>query len=107
MVDFTLWGETISQAMGYKANNFLTAYYNNIKFQIAEVIDSNPVGFAIKKLENILSNSGVNSSNHKNDHDKAIFIGTSAELLNRLDEITTENKIGIFSREWPKDPNGW
>jgi hypothetical protein len=108
MVDFTIWGEAISQAMGYKANEFLTSYYNNIKYQNAEVIDSIPVAFAIKRLvENILSNSGVNSSNHKNDHDKAIFIGTPSELLNRLDEIATENKIGIFSREWPKDQNGW
>ena len=50
MADSTVWGEAFARAMGYKENEFLTAYCNNIKFQNAEVIDSNPVAFAIKKL---------------------------------------------------------
>ena len=56
MADFAIWGEAISQAMGHKENEFLDAYYNNIRLQNAEVIDSNPVAFAIKKfVENVIS----------------------------------------------------
>ena len=56
MADFVIWGEPISIAMGHKENEFFDAYYNNIKLQNSEVIDSNPVAFAIKKfVEYVLS----------------------------------------------------
>src|SRR6476659_5616131 len=100
MADSAIWGEAIARVMGYKENEFLNAYYNNIKFQNAEVIDSNPVAFAIKKLvENILLDKDDNSSKPG----QPIFIGTPAELLKRLDDITYENKISTISKEWPKD----
>ena len=66
MADSAIWGEAISRAMGNKANEFLNAYYNNIKIQNAEVIDSNPVAFAIKKfVEHIISanDDALNSNN--------------------------------------------
>ena len=50
MADFAIWGEAIARALGYKENEFLKAYYNNIGFQNNEVIESNPLAFAIKKL---------------------------------------------------------
>ena len=106
MADSAICGEAISQAMGYKENEFLNAYYNNIKFQNAEVIDSNPVAFTIKKLvEHILDNRNDDdgASNSKSDSNKTLYIGTPAELLRRLEEITVENKISTYSREWPKD----
>ena len=106
MADTTIWGEAIARAMEYKENEFLNAYYNNIKFQNAEVIDSNPVAFAIKKLvENTVDSrrEETDLSKSKDNIDKPIFIGTPAELLKRLDQIAAENKISTFSRDWPKD----
>jgi len=38
MADFAIWGEAISRALGYKENEFLKTYYNNIEFQNNEVI---------------------------------------------------------------------
>jgi len=100
MADSAIWGEAIARVMGYKENEFLNAYYKNIRFQNAEVIDSNPVAFAIKKLvENILLDKDDNSTKSN----QPIFIGTPAELLKKLDDITYENKISTNSKEWPKD----
>lgn len=91
--------------MRYKENEFLNTYYNNIKFQNAEVIDSNPVTFAIKKLvENIIAYREIfDFSNSNSIYNKTIFTGTPSELLSRLNEITIENKISTYSKEWPKD----
>jgi hypothetical protein len=98
MADSAIWGEAISRAMGYKENAFLDAYYNNIKLQNAEVIDSNPVAFAIKKfVEHVLSASDALNSNNP------IFKGTPAELMEDLNKMALENKISTYSREWPKD----
>ena len=101
MADSAIWGEAISRAMGYKENEFLDAYHNNIRLQNAEVIDSNPVAFAIKKfVENATaSDDGAFNFNSNNP----IFKGTPAELLDRLNEVAAENKISTYSREWPKD----
>ena len=89
-------------AMGYKENEFLKAYYNNIKFLNAEVIDLNPVAFAIKKL--VEYRIYINSiSINKPDSKNVVFIGTPIELLNTLDQIALENKINTKSKEWPKD----
>jgi hypothetical protein len=99
MADSALWCEAISRAMGYKENEFLNAYYNNIRLQNAEVIESNPVAFAIKKfVEHILS-ANDDSLNPNN----LIFRGTPAELLEELIKMALENKISTLSREWPKD----
>ena len=99
MADSAIWGEAISRAMGNKENGFLDAYYNNIRLQNAEVIDSNPVAFAIKKfVENVTAANG-DAFNFNN----LIFKGTPAELLGRLNEMAAENKICTYSREWPKD----
>jgi hypothetical protein len=78
MVDFAIWGEALSRSLGYKENEFLDAYYNNIKFQNTEVIDSNPVAFAIIKLV---------EQRHKSSDTLIIFEGTSIDLLEKLNEI--------------------
>ncbi len=100
MADSAIWGEAISIAMGYKENEFLNAYHNNIKLQNAEVIDSNPVAFAIKKfVEHKIFTKNDDAFNSNN----LIFYGTPAELLEELNKTAAENKISIYSREWPKD----
>ncbi len=103
MADSAIWGESISRAMGNKENEFLNAYNNNIKFQNSEVIDSNPVAYAIRKfVEHVMANTD-DSSNSDHGSNKTIFTGTPDELLKRLEEITPEHKINTSSREWPKD----
>lgn len=94
MADFAIWGETISQVLGYREGEFLQAYYNNIGFQNTEVIDSNPVAFVIKRFVEYSCNSS------KNDK---IFIGSSIDLLNKLTEIAIEEKINTSQKDWPKD----
>jgi hypothetical protein len=100
MADYAMWGEAIARAMGHAENEFLDAYYNNIRFQNAEVIESNPVAFAIKKL---VEDTLADTVKVKPGSDKALFNGTPAELLDRLDKIANENKINTIQKEWPKD----
>jgi hypothetical protein len=50
MANIVIWCEAIARAVRYRENEFLKAYYNNIGFQNNEVIESNPLSFAIKKL---------------------------------------------------------
>ena len=103
MADSAIWGEAISRAMGYKENEFLDAYYNNIRLQNAEVIESNPVAFAIKKfVEYVLSTKG-DAFNSNPSSNILIFKGTPAQLLDKLNEIATENKINSSAKDWPKD----
>jgi hypothetical protein len=95
MADFAIWGETISQVLGYKEGEFLQAYYNNIGFQNTEVIDSNPVAFAVKRFVEGVSRTSTDG--------KIIFAGSSLDLLNKLTEIAIEERINTFQKDWPKD----
>jgi hypothetical protein len=95
MADFAIWGEAIAQAMGYKENEFLNAYYNNIGFQNSEIVDSNPLGLAIKKFVEI------NSVNDK----ITLFEGTPKELLDRLNTIAAQEDIDRSLRDWPHNRN--
>lgn len=94
MADFAIWGETISQVLGHKEGEFLQAYYNNIGFQNTEVIDSNPVAFAIKRFV---------EDNCSSSTDYTIFVGSSLDLLNKLTEIAIEERINTSQKDWPKD----
>ena len=49
MADFALWGEAISQAMGYKPLEFINAYYENIGRQNIEAVETHPLGLVIAK----------------------------------------------------------
>ncbi|MDN5868559.1 MAG: hypothetical protein L0H55_14335, partial [Candidatus Nitrosocosmicus sp.] len=107
MADFAIWCEAISRAIGYKEYEFLDAYYHNIKYQNIEVIDSNPVAFAVKKfVDHVLANNAGDGNNNGNNSLKVhnrIYIGTPAELLEKLNAIAIQNKINTQAREWPKD----
>ncbi|HET6716337.1 MAG TPA: hypothetical protein VFG90_04355 [Nitrososphaeraceae archaeon] len=52
MADFAMWGEAIARAMGYKEQQFLSVYYDNIGKQNVEAIKNSPLGQAIVKLIN-------------------------------------------------------
>jgi hypothetical protein len=47
MADFAEWGEIIARCLGYKKNEFINAYYENINSQNDEVIESSPIAEAI------------------------------------------------------------
>jgi hypothetical protein len=47
MADFAEWGEIIARCLGYKNNEFIDTYYENIESQNDEVIESSPVAEAI------------------------------------------------------------
>lgn len=96
MADFAIWGEAILQAWGYKEGKFLKIYYENMGRQNDEVIDSNPVALAIRKLVEEFLASHSPSSN-------TIFKGTPMEFLDELNRIATVNRINTYSKEWPKD----
>ena len=92
MADFSIWGEAIARALGYKEYEFLNAYYNNIGFQNNEVIESNPLAFAIKKLVE-----------QQQPSTSLMFEGAPIDLLEKLNQIASEERIDISQREWPKD----
>ncbi len=47
MADFMVWGVSITQALGYKTDDFISAYQRNIEAQNAEVINSNSLAQAV------------------------------------------------------------
>jgi hypothetical protein len=99
MADFAIWGEAISQAMGYHNGELLKAYYDNIRIQNAEVIDSNSVAIALRKFIEDRSSLIPTSSNNY-----LLYQGTPSELLEELNHLASELKLNTLSREWPKDP---
>jgi hypothetical protein len=96
MADFAIWGEAILQSWGYKEGKFLKIYYDSIGRQNDEVIDSNPIALAIRKLVEEFLTSHSDSSN-------TIFEGTPMELLDQLNRISEVHRINTYSKEWPKD----
>lgn len=97
MADFAVWGEAILQSWGYQEGKFLKVYYDNMGRQNAEVIDSNPVAFAIRKLVEEWSRSLSPSSSN------IVFDGTPTTFLDELNRISALHRINTYSREWPKD----
>jgi len=89
--DFGQWGCAISLALGYSADDFLTAFKNNIDLQSREALDSSPVAQAIILLM----------------EDKDHWSGTPTQLLLELNSIATsmvrDEMIDTKSRYWPKD----
>ncbi len=89
MADFAVWGEAISQAMGYPSGEFTERYLENISRQNAEVIGASVVGEVLLKFID----------------EKEIWEGTPTELLQQLEEKTEEMKIKTYRGGWPKAPH--
>ena len=102
MADFSIWGEAIARSLGYRENEFIRAYYNNIGFQDNEVIDSSSLGFAIKKfVEKVCS---LDLDGHQSVNDKTtLFEGPPLELLAELNKIANQEGINTNQRDWPSD----
>jgi hypothetical protein len=90
MADFAEWGEIIARCLGYKNNDFINAYYENIKSQNDEIIESSPVAEAIiifmKEREVGYRWCGTPSKLH-------------TDLTNMIDQIKPDLKK---SNLWPK-----
>jgi hypothetical protein len=102
MADSALWGEAISISMGNKNGEFIKAYYNNIGFQNSEVIDSNPLAFAVKKLVEIREKDGWKTYSAK-ENSITLFEGNPIMLLTELSRIAAEEKIDTNQKHWPKE----
>ncbi len=86
MADFAVWGCAISEALGYKKDNFLQAYYNNIKAQNEEVLMESLVATSIRLLTN----------------ETPQWEGNPSELLSKLKDIAANNNINTEEKGWPK-----
>jgi len=87
MADFTEWGYAIAQVIGGRGQNFLDAYYDNIRFQNTEVLISNPFATVL-----------MNFMEDQND-----WKGTPSALLTELEGRADEREKKLKS--WPKAPN--
>jgi hypothetical protein len=94
MADFALWGEAISQAMGYKPLEFINAYYENIGRQNIEAVETHPLGLVIAKYFEEQSGNEL----------KALE-GSPMEVQEVLDAFAQKIKVNTNHKLWPKSPN--
>ena len=89
MADFAEWCEIISRCMGYKDNEFIDAYHENINNQNDEVIESSPVAEVLLLF--------------MNERDQEYWEGTPTELHKKLTDVVDLIKPDIKrSNLWPK-----
>jgi hypothetical protein len=98
MADFALWGEAISQAMGYKPLEFINTYYENIGRQNIEAIESHLLGHTIAKYFEEHENEGQDLSFN-------VLQGSPMETLEALEAFAQKHKINTDNRQWPKSPS--
>jgi hypothetical protein len=94
MADFALWGEAISQAMGYDPLEFINAYYENIGRQNIEAIESHPLAHTIAKY-----------FEEGEDQSSKVLKGSPLETLEVLKVFTQDHNIATDTKLWPKSPN--
>lgn len=87
MADFARSGCAVTEALGYKSEEFLKAYYSNIGLQNDVAIEASPVGTVILSLM----------------EDCSKWEGTPSELLQKLTNRAEDMQINIKHRSWPKD----
>lgn len=83
LADFAEYGELVARCMGHKPGEFIQAYFNNIKLQTQDVLESSSVAQAIVELMKDRTQWGP---------------GRYAELLQVLKDKATELKIDFKSR---------
>jgi hypothetical protein len=116
MADWTEYGEIIARCTGYKNEEFLTAYYNNIKLQTEEVLESSPVAIALIDFMIALESESHSASATKwlslleikagglaiNTNSKS-WPKSASHLSRKLKElVTTLREIGV-EIEWSTD----
>ena len=86
MADFTVWGSAIAQALGYKIDEFLKAYDDNIKRQTVEIVSNNTLAQAVIQFMK----------------DRDNWSGTVAEVYDELCRLVT---VSREDRTFPKHSN--
>ncbi|MFA6305630.1 MAG: hypothetical protein WC651_02790 [Candidatus Gracilibacteria bacterium] len=86
MVDFTIWGCAIAEALGSPQKDFLDAYYTNIGDQNDEAINENSVATAIMSFMEV----------------ENTWEGSSSFLLEELNTIAEKEKLDAKGSGWPK-----
>ncbi len=89
MADFAVWGEAISQAMGYREGEFYHAYRDSLRDRNEEALRGHPVGLAVMYM--------------MDEQDR--YVGTMTELLGRLNDIASRYGIDTTERWWPRAGN--
>jgi hypothetical protein len=97
MADFALWSEAIARAMGYGEGEFIHIYNDNTGKQNAEAIENNVLGQVLIRFLNGLPNIDINKG--------FCWQGTTAGLLDELNNIAINDKININAKGWPKAAN--
>ena len=87
MADFARWGYAITEAAGFKGEDFIKAYSKNIDTQHEEAIYASPVAQTILALM----------------EDRLEWHGTPAELYKVLQAIATNELELGSSKGWPTD----
>jgi DNA-binding transcriptional MerR regulator len=87
MADFAEVAEIISRCMGNKDNQFIDAYYDNIKLQTEEILETSLVASAILKFMD----------------DRKEWNGNATELLEQLDHVVSQKTLK--NKFWPKASN--
>jgi DNA polymerase, archaea type len=95
MADFTVWGEAIARAMGYKPMEFVNAYNENIGRQNVEAIESNPLAQAVEKFVDSWSK----------EQRITFWEGSTSEVYEKLNKIAQAYKIDTANNSWPKAAN--
>lgn len=88
MADFARWGVAVAQALGYTAEEFLSAYRLAIAAQHQEAISASLVAQAVLTFM-----------------EQERWEGTPSELLAVLNGAAEHLHIDTRSKHWPKDPN--
>ncbi len=96
LADFEEWGCYISEAMGWKRQEFLAALKDNFEKQREDLVEQNACLQAVLLLleeekEAVGSEEG--------------YVRTPTELLRELRKKATENEFDMRSRRWPKASN--
>jgi len=92
MADFAVWGVAIAKAMDYSQEDFINAYYNNIKHQNEEVLAESLIATVVRGYMDSIEGD---------------WEGTPSELHAVLTKHA-EEELGIDvakEREWPKKAN--
>ena len=93
MADYAEWCEIISRCLGYKENDFINAYRENIDNQNDEVIESSPVAEALLLFVG-------------EREDRYYWEGTPTKLHQNLNDIIDQIKPEIKrSNQWTKASN--
>ena len=90
MADFTLWACAIAEAIGYRKEEFLEAYKNNIAKQTETILNENIVATVLLAFmeERVWQK----------------WEGTATELLDKLTNHADFSGIDTYDKYWPKAP---